>query len=437
MLEELVVKPERVLLDDFGGEEVSGVKEKSRFPELVTVVAALCFTAACSARDDIVRLDGATMGTFYSVQFVRDRVEIDFDRLAADIDALLDGIDSGMSTYRNDSELMRFNANQGADWVDISDDLATVLDESLRVSRLTDGAFDVTVGPLVNLWGFGPHRAANSIPSATDIEQQQGRVGYQLLTTRDKPPGARKERGDVFVDLSAVAKGFAVDRLASLLDQAGFRSYLVEIGGELRASGVKPGGSNWMVAIEQPASDARRVQRTLALRNQAIATSGDYRNFFEIEGQRYSHVIDPRTGWPVTHAVVSVTVVCPSAMTADAFATALLVLGEEDGFKVATDHRIAALFLLRNGDHFSELTTPEFERFLARERPYFSAAGIRCGVAPLDGGSFPSGHTVLSGVDAGRFAVCCTGCVIASHSAPALRDRYTRRRHSGWRAGLF
>lgn len=341
------------------------VRENSRVPGLVTALAVLVCTTGCSARDDIVGLDGATMGTFYSVQFVREGVEIDIDRLAADIETVLDGIDDGMSTYRSDSELMRFNANKETDWIEISDNLATVLGESLRISALTDGAFDVTVGPLVNLWGFGPDLAEDSIPSITDIDRQRSRVGYRLLATRDKPPGVRKERGDLFVDLSAVAKGFAVDRLADLLDQAGIGNYLVEIGGELKARGVKPGGGNWMVAIEQPASNARRVQKTLPLENQAIATSGDYRNFFEIDGQRYSHAIDPRTGWPVKHSVASVTVISSSAMTADAFATALLVLGEEDGYKVATEHCIAALFLLRNGDNFSELATPEFERLLA------------------------------------------------------------------------
>ena len=305
------------------------------------------------------------MGTFYSIQLVRNQTEVDVDRLAVDVETLLDEIDNGRSTYRDDSELMLFNANPDTDWVDISDDLSTVIGESLRVSKLTDGAFDVTVGPLVNLWGFGPDLAEDSIPSDIDIDLQRRRVGYRLLATRDKPPGVRKKRGDLYVDLSAVAKGFAVDRLADLLDQAGFDDYLVEIGGELKASGVKPGGGNWMVAIEQPASNARRVQKTLPLEDQAIATSGDYRNFFEIDGQRYSHAIDPRTGWPVRHSVASVTVVSSSAMTADAFATALLVLGEEDGYKIATKHRIAALFLLRNGDNFSELATPEFERLLA------------------------------------------------------------------------
>lgn len=307
------------------------------------------------------------MGTSYSVKAVRLPHEVATDRLQADVDAILRQVNDRMSTYDDDSELSRFNQSRSTDWVKVSTDLLTVVDEALRVSHLSGGAFDVTVGPLVDLWGFGPGPASGEIPTEDQIQAAATKVGYQRLHVRDSPPALRKDDPDLYVDLSAIAKGYGVDQVAAYLEGVGIQSYLVEIGGELRAKGEKGPQTPWRIGIEQPTPAERRVQEIILIRDGAVATSGDYRNFFEVGDQRFSHAIDPRTRRPVTHDLASVTVISASAMHADAMATALLVMGAEAGFQLAQRENLAAYFLVDNGEGFSERSTSAFQKWLMRQ----------------------------------------------------------------------
>ena len=318
---------------------------------------ALCLYVlmGCSPERPVL-LSGAAMGTTWSVQIVGPSQP----GLADAIQARLDRINGLMTTYDADSEVARFNAYRGTDWVAVSPELLHVVNDALRVAQLTGGAFDVTAGPLVELWGFGATEGAEQLPSEAAIGTALARVGSGQLEVRTEPAALRKLRPSLALDLSAIAKGYGVDEVANLLDGLGITHYLVEIGGELKSRGRNARGEFWTIAVEQPTPDARRVQRAFPLRDLAVATSGDYRNFFEVEGKRYSHTIDPRSGYPVAHGLASVTVLDASAMSADALATGLLVLGEEAGFELALVNDVAALFVVRGREGFSERVTPRF-----------------------------------------------------------------------------
>ncbi|MFQ5995474.1 MAG: FAD:protein FMN transferase [Acidiferrobacterales bacterium] len=306
------------------------------------------------------------MGTTYTVKVADPPADLNPDELKATIERVLEKVNDQMSTYRVDSELSKLNSNTSIQWIDSSADLLTVVEEALRVSRLTDGAFDVTVGPLVNLWGFGPGKRANRVPSQQQISQAMSRVGYTKLSTRRSPPAIKKTRSDVSIDLSAIAKGYGVDKVAERLESLAVHNYMVEIGGDLRAKGHNLDGTPWKIGIEKPIPGPRAVQLIIQLQDKGMATSGDYRNFFEKDGQRFSHTINPRKGTPVTHNLVSVTVLSPTAMGADAMATALLVMGPETGFALAERERLAAYFISRAADdEFVDRSTSRFKQSIA------------------------------------------------------------------------
>jgi thiamine biosynthesis lipoprotein len=324
-----------------------------------------CLLAAAPGGAATLRLGGATMGTTWSVVAARAPAALDARRVRAAIERTLARVDREASTWRADSELSRFNDGPSTAWSPVSAGLATVVGEALRTSRLSGGAFDPTVAPLVDLWGFGPTAGARRRPAAAAIRAARARIGFAHLAVRTTPPALRKDRPDLRVDLSAVAKGFAADRVAAGLAALGAHDVLVEIGGELRARGRNPDGAPWAVAVQRPTGATGAASAVLRLTDGGIATSGDYRNHFDEQGHRYGHVIDPRTGEPVTHALASVTVVAASAMRADALATALLVLGPEAGAALARRDGLAALFITRQPDGFR--TTPT-----AAMRPYMT-----------------------------------------------------------------
>ncbi|GAB6068213.1 FAD:protein FMN transferase ApbE [Methylothermus subterraneus] len=322
------------------------------------------FVAGCSQPAKVqFEHFGLALGTSFTVKATRIPPEIDSEKLKAQLEARLEEVDKQMSTYLPDSELSRFNRSESLDWQPVSEDLAKVVATALEVSRWSEGAFDVTVGPLVNLWGFGPDPKRTEAPFAEAIEAAKARIGYQNLEVRLAPPALRKRRPDLYVDLSAIAKGFAVDRLGEYLESLGIYDYLVEIGGEVRVRGKSPRGKGWRIAIEKPVPKVRQIEKVLELSDIAVATSGDYRNYFEADGKRFSHTIDPRTGWPIAHRLASVTVLCHTTMQADALATALMVLGPESGFAKAEKENIAALFIVKeNEGGFSEKPTSAFLR---------------------------------------------------------------------------
>jgi len=277
-----------------------------------------------------------------------------------------------MSTYLPDSEISRFNRAGPDQWFEVSPETALVVQEALRISRLSEGAYDITVGPLVRLWHFGPPSKKNSPPptppSTKVIETVRRHVGYQKLQVRLRPPGLRKTDAKLEIDLSSIAKGYAVDRVARLLEDRTLENYMVEIGGEVRTGGVRGDGRPWQIGVERPDDSQRMVQRILPLRNQAVATSGDYRIFFMAAGKRYSHLIDPRNGRPVSHALASASVLATRCMEADALATTLLILGPEKGIAWARQQQLAALLLSHHDGKIVEQTTPRFDQLSEKVR---------------------------------------------------------------------
>ncbi len=311
-------------------------------------------------------LSGSTMGTTFSVKLVAPPESLATDSSAMEslqtqITMALEHIENLTSTYRESSELSRFNASAATQWVTASMELCEILAQALELSRDTNGAFDITVGPVVNLWGFGPNGDVADPPTQHEIDAAVARVGYQQLATDCSKPAIRKDNANVYVDLSGWAKGYAVDQVAAALNAAGLADYLVEIGGEMRASGHNAEGLAWAVAIEAPVFAGRNIQTILRLTDRGIATSGDYRNYFEHQGKRYSHTIDARSGRPVSHALAAVTVIDRSAAFADGMATALLVLGPEAGPELAEKLGVAGFFLIRSQAGVEELTTSFFD----------------------------------------------------------------------------
>jgi len=295
-----------------------------------------------------VALSGETMGTTWEVKLASPDLGPDELRAAgATIQATLDDVVSRMSTWEPDSEVSRFNAHDATDPFPISEETVEVMAAAERASQATRNAFDVTVAPLVTLWGFGAAEPPPEPPPDEVIASISKHVGHRLLELDVEARTLRKLDPAVEIDLSAIAKGYGVDRVALALEAEGHRNYLVEVGGELRASGVKLDGKPWRVAIERPSEGVRTIQETLDLRDAAMATSGDYRNFYERDGQRISHTIDPRTGRPITHALASVSVIDESTMWADALATGLNVLGPAAGYHVAETLGVPAYFIIR------------------------------------------------------------------------------------------
>jgi thiamine biosynthesis lipoprotein len=309
-------------------------------------------------------MSGKTMGTTYTVKVVGDYFGengLSEENLGASIDAELVRLNSLLSTYDETSELSRFNQAGISESFPVSVELLEVLHISGMIYEQSNGAFDVTVGPLVNLWGFGPTPSQDVVPSDEAIANAMDRTGFELLKVGN---GTLGKEADVYVDLSAIAKGYAVDRLAKILEAEKITDYLVEVGGELRASGRNDRNTPWTVAIEKPDSLSRSVFRVIELKTMSMATSGDYRNFFESNGNRYSHTIDPRTGWPIRHPVVSVTVIAPTAVLADGYATAIDVLGLEEGLKLAEVQNLAVLVIIKTEDGFEERSSSALDVYM-------------------------------------------------------------------------
>jgi thiamine biosynthesis lipoprotein len=285
--------------------------------------------------------------------------------LTSEIGALLKEVNRQMSNWLKDSEISRFNQYKESDWFGVSGDTVLVIAEGLRISEKSGGAFDITVGPLIDLWGFGPVKKEKQIPGEEQIKAVKAKIGYQKLEVRQSPPSVKKEAPDIHCDLSAIAKGFGVDKVAGYLDSKGFSDYLVEIGGEVRAKGMNHRGVLWRVAVATP-DGTSNYQKVLSLKDISMATSGDYHNYFEKDGVRYSHTIDPTTGRPITHKLASVTVIHESCMTADALATAINVLGPGKGYELAIKENLPVFLVVKEGGVFAEKMTPRFEKILGR-----------------------------------------------------------------------
>lgn len=311
--------------------------------------------SACDER--IESFGGPTMGSSYSVKYVRKGGVGDVRQVKAEVERLLAQIDEQMSTYRADSLISRFNALSSG-CMDMPEPVLRLVAYGKQLSQDSGGAFDMTVVPLMNLWGFGPESRQESIPSEQILEEVRARVGDHHLSIE----GNRLCK-DAHVQLSfdSIAAGYAVDAAIERLEALGIRSYLVEMTGELKAAGRKPDGSPWRIAIEAPRDGERVAQRIVDLDGYGVSTSGDYRNYFEQDGQRYSHTFDPLTGRPIQHDLASVTVIDPVTLHADGLSTLLMVLGPDQGYVFAKEHQVAALFVIRTGDAFQSRSTPKFD----------------------------------------------------------------------------
>ena len=327
------------------------------------VLALLTAVNACSDRTELTVLRGHTMGTTYTVKIPKQMEAHAVKSLKTRIDALLACINSTMSTYDRESELSKLNRHAADRLIELSDALYEVLDIARMVYLETSGAFDVTVGSLVNLWGFGPDQGAAGMPSPEEIDATQAFVGFELIELNAAPTLA-KRHDRVYIDLSAIGKGYGVDRVADLLENDGFDNFMVEIGGEIRLRGVNADGEAWHIAVEQPLGRRTIAETVLHLSDTALASSGDYRNFREVGGARYGHTIDPRTGYPISHNLVAVTVLHDKAVWADAYATALMVLGPQSGPNLATRLGIAARFSIRDDGRVVIQQSPAYSRLV-------------------------------------------------------------------------
>lgn len=315
--------------------------------------------SACEQKGTVkqypLHYSGGTMGTVFTVKVSTLPDPLTHDELKYQIKSLLDRLNGQMSTYLPDSELSQFNNKQFTKWQTASASLYTVLEEAKRVSELSEGAFDITVAPLVNLWGFGSDPALFfKVPEDKLLEQQLTKIGYKHLLFEEHTKRIRKDIPELTLDLSAIAKGYAVDQVGLLLEKQGIVDYMVEIGGELKLRGTNIYNQPWRIAIEMPVARKQMIQKVLPVTDISMATSGDYRNFFEIDNVRFSHTIDPRSGRPIKHKLASVTVLSDTAMKADALATALMVLGPVQGYAWVETKNIAALFIIKTEDGFVE-----------------------------------------------------------------------------------
>jgi thiamine biosynthesis lipoprotein len=310
----------------------------------------------------LLTFTGPTMGTTFTVKVVQPRsAQVADADLQALVQTALDRVDVLMSTYRSDSEISRFNADSLLAPVPLSPETAEVIACALKVSEQSAGAYDITVGPLVNAYGFGPG-GRRTPPSDAEFEELRRHVGYDKLEFDPAAPSLRKTDPALIIDLNSIAPGFAADLIARGLEGRGILSYMVEIGGEVRARGHNADGELWRVGIEKPIEGERSVQRVVPLDGLALATSGDYRDYYEENGVRISHTLDARTGRPVAHNLASVSVLHPECMWADAYATAIVALGPQDGYLMAEILKLPALFITRQADgSFSERASPAFE----------------------------------------------------------------------------
>lgn len=314
-------------------------------------------------------LEGKTMGTVWRVSVVG----IDAKRAAelqTKIQTQLDADDQLLSTYKKDSALMRFNHSRSlAPWP-VNEAMADIVTSALRIGAKTDGAMDITVGPLVNLWGFGPDWQPLHIPAQAQIDAAKAKTGLQHLQVIDRAGHQflQKDLPDLYVDLSTVGEGYAADHLARLMEQEGIARYLVSVGGALNSRGMNVQGQPWRVAIQKPTDRENAVQAIVDINGHGISTSGSYRNYYELDGKRVSHVIDPQTGRPIEHNLVSVTVIAPTALEADGWDTGLMVLGTKKAKEVVRREGLAVFMIMKEGEVFTTWMSPQFKTFLVSDK---------------------------------------------------------------------
>ncbi len=319
-----------------------------------------CDKAEQAATQEVL-LQGKTMGTTFHIKVFVPEEKLPSMNLFSEVKDVLAEVNQSMSTYIPDSEINRFNALPAGEVMPLSDDFRKVAAESIRLGISTK-TLDVTMGPLIDLWGFGPDKRPSKRPSDEVLAGMLEKIGVDKLVLTEQ--GLMKTVDGLELSFSATAKGYGIDKVAELLESKNLHDYMIEIGGELRVSGAKPGNQPWVIAIEQPEAGERNVHRTLEPGTNGIATSGDYRIFYEMEGHTYTHLIDPATGMPVKQDLVSVTVLHPSAMTADGLATALTVMGTERAKAYASEHNLAVYLISKTPEGLKTWSSPAYAPYL-------------------------------------------------------------------------
>lgn len=335
-----------------------------RFMSLIALALALAGCNPFAADRQVSTFKGKTMGTTYQVKAINLPDTVTQAELHTAIEASLKQVNNNLSNWHKTSEVSSFNASPSTSWTPVSDDFKIVMKEAFRIHNESNGRFDVTLAPLINLWGFGPKKQTD-LPDDGRVRQALLKVGMtRLLEFEANPPRLRKRASDVSVNLSAIAKGFGVDRIARTLRDHGIDEYLVEIGGDMVARGRNGKDELWQVGIETPDAISRSIQLIVPVSDFGLATSGDYRNFVMKDGKRYSHILDPVTGKPVTHELASVTVLAENAMRADGLATAILVLGTQNGMELANRLMLPVFFIIRGENGFIEKRSVAFQTLM-------------------------------------------------------------------------
>lgn len=326
------------------------------------ISSLLLLLLACNAQQ--MQLSGHTMGTTYHISYLPEANSKSDAAIKKAITERLEAIEDSMSTYRKNSEISRFNRLSVGKSLKVSEDFAAVFSLAKQVYQQSGQSFDPSIGPLVNLWGFGPKLTVENFqntPSESEIAKALAQLQFDKLSMRDS---RLKKTADVYLDFSAIAKGYGVDVIAEVLKTHGVKNFMVEIGGEVQTAGHSARGDAWRIGIELPQQFQSDISGTLLLTDTSVATSGDYRNYYEVDGVRYSHTIDPRNGKPVRHKLSSVTVIHDSVALADAFATALTVLGEVEGKALADKLDLKALFIYKTQQGFDAYATQAIKPYL-------------------------------------------------------------------------
>ena len=314
----------------------------------------------------VFSFSGFTMGTSYNIKIVEDSIfqKKDYSKIVKfGVDSLLKKVNRQMSTFITDSEISLFNSFADTSWFPISKEFAYVVKSAIFIGDTTNGALDVTVGPLVNLWGFGPTGEITNLPDSQEVKLMKSLTGLGKIKVQLNPPAIKKAMPYMYLDLSAIAKGYGVDKVSEYFFQLGLMNFMVEIGGEVRANGINQNNEYWRIGISIP-NNSGGIEKVVSLNNMSLATSGDYHNFFMKNGKRYSHTINPRTGYPITHHLASVSVIAKTCMMADGYATALDVLGPKDGLLYADTLKLPVFMIVHKNGNFTEEKNKLFDKFL-------------------------------------------------------------------------
>ncbi|EKT4569168.1 FAD:protein FMN transferase [Pseudomonas sp. GD03817] len=319
----------------------------------------LLLLTACNQGPTLERLGGPTMGSSYSIQYVREPGGPEPAQVQRAVETILHDIDHHYSTYRGDSIVSQFNRLPAGQCLALPPDMLALVSLGQHLAEQSDGAFDLTVEPLLDLWGFGPQARHQQVPEPQALAQVRQRVGYQHLRVKGR---ALCKDAPVQLDFNSIVAGHAVDLIAARLQAMGVSSFVAEATGELKAVGRKPDGSPWRIALELPREDRQIARQVIPVNSLSVSTSGDYRHYFEQNGRRYSHTFDARLGRPVEHDLAAVTVLDASALLADGYSTLLLILGPQQGWDFAVAHDLAAVLVTRAEGGFVSRATPAFER---------------------------------------------------------------------------